>query len=189
MTTVWLVRHGEAKTPPGIAIGHGNPPLSVRGRHQVAQLAKRLAAEPLDRVFSSDLDRALVTAEQIAIVHGLTVHVCPELREIDFGAWEGRSLRALWSEKPDEAQAWESDLRCVPSGFGERFEAFELRLAQFRRRLDGCRVVAVVAHRGPLAVLLHQLIGIPLEDAWRAPLHTGAARKVEVPGPLVIEGS
>jgi broad specificity phosphatase PhoE len=187
VTTVWLVRHGEAKTPPGIAIGHGDPPLSVRGRHQVARLAKRLAAQPLERVFSSDLDRARLTAEQIAIVHGLNVHVCPELREIDFGVWEGRSLSDLWSERPDEAQAWESDLRCVPSGFGERFEVLESRVAQFRRRLYGCCVVAVVAHRGPLAVLLHQLMGISIEEAWREPLRTGAARRVEVSWPLVIE--
>jgi broad specificity phosphatase PhoE len=180
MTTVWLVRHGEAQLPPGVAIGHGDPPLSEKGRHQVAHLANSLAAEPLQRVFSSDLVRARLTAERIAAVHGLTVHVCPELREIDFGRWEGRALRDLWIERPDEAQAWERDLRCAPSGFGERFEALESRVAQFRRLLNGCQVAAVVSHRGPLAVLLHQLLGISIEDAWQEPLNTGAARKVEL---------
>jgi len=180
MTTVWLVRHGEAQVPPGLAIGHGDPPLSKKGRHQVAHLAKRLAAEPLQRVFSSDLVRARLTAEGIAIVHGLTVQVCPELREIDFGLWEGRSLRDLWIERPDEAEAWERDMRCAPSGFGERFEALEWRVAQFRRLLNGCQVAAVVSHRGPLTVLLHQLLGISIDDAWQEPLNTGAARKVEL---------
>ncbi|TAN34938.1 histidine phosphatase family protein [bacterium] len=186
MTTVWLVRHGEAHIPPGVAIGHGDPPLSQRGRRQVAQLAKRLGAEPLRRVFSSDLVRARLTAERIAAVHGLPVHVCPELREIDFGEWEGRSLNELWSDKPDEADAWENNLRCVPSGFGERFEEFESRVARFPRRLDGGELAAVVCHRGPLAVLLHQLTGVSIEEAWRQPLHTGTALKVEVAGPLAI---
>jgi len=179
-TTVWLVRHGEARVPPGIAIGHGDPPLSVRGQGQIARLAIRLAAQPVQRVFSSDLRRARLTAERIAYGHRLAVDVCRELREIDFGTWEGRALRDLWDEKPDEAEAWERDLRCVPRGFAERFEALESRVAQFRYRLDGYRVAVVVAHRGPLAVLLHQLTGTSIEEAWREPLHTGAALRVEV---------
>lgn len=181
MTTVWLVRHGEAEAPPGVAIGHSDPPLSVKGRRQVARLARRLAAQPVERVFSSDLQRARSTAERIAAGHGLAVDVCPELREIDFGSWEGRALDHLWTENPDEAEAWESDIRLVPSGFGERFEALESRVEKFRRRLGGFRVAVVVAHRGPLAVLLHQLTGTSIEEAWQAPLHTGAALKVEIP--------
>jgi broad specificity phosphatase PhoE len=180
VTTVWLVRHGEAEVPPGIAIGHGDPPLSVRGQRQIERLATRLASQPVQRVFSSDLQRARLTAEPIAVGHGLAVDVCPELREIDFGTWEGRALRDLWTEKPDEAQAWEGDLRSVPSGFGERFEALESRVAQFRCRLDGYRVAVVVAHRGPLAVLLHQLTRTSIEEAWREPLHTGGALRVEI---------
>jgi len=179
VTTVWLVRHGEAEAPAGLAIGHGDPPLSLRGQRQIARLAKRLAAQPVQGVFSSDLHRARFTAERIAVGHGLAVDVCPELREIDFGTWEGRALGDLWTEKPDEAKAWERDLRCVPSGFGERFEALESRVAQFRSRLDGYRVAVVVAHRGPLAVLLHQLTGTTIEAAWREPLDTGAALRVE----------
>ncbi len=189
MTTVWLVRHGEAQVPSGVAIGHGDPPLSRRGRRQVAHLAKRLAAEPLQRVFSSDLVRAQLTAEGIAIVHGLTVQVCPELREIDFGLWEGRVLSDLWDEQPEDAEAWERDLRRVPSGFGERFETLELRVAQFRLLLNGRQVAAVVGHRGPLAVLLHQLTGISIEQAWQQPLQTGAALKVEIPESQVIDPS
>lgn len=180
MSTVWLVRHGEAEAPPGVAIGHGDPPLSARGKRQIAQLAKRLARERVQRVFSSDLQRARLTAERIAASHGLAVNICPELREIDFGTWEGRSLGDLWPEKPDEAAAWERDLCCLPSGFGERFEALESRVAEFRYRLDGYRVAVVVAHRGPLAVLLHQLTGTSIEEAWRAPLETGASLRIEV---------
>jgi broad specificity phosphatase PhoE len=140
----------------------------------------RLATQHVERVFSSDLRRARLTADRIAIGHGLAVEVCPELREIDFGVWEGRALEDLWIEKPDEAEAWERDIRLVPSGFGERFEALESRVAQFRSRLNGYRVAVVVAHRGPLAVLLHQLTGKSIQEAWAAPLDTGAALKVEV---------
>jgi len=179
VTTVWLVRHGQAESPRGLAIGHGDPPLSVRGQRQIARLAIRLAAQPVQRVFSSDLKRARLTAELIAANQGLEVDVCPELREIDFGIWEGRALGDLWTEMPDEAEAWERDLRRVPTGFGERFEALESRVAQFCSRLDGYRVAVVVAHRGPLAVLLHQLTGTSIEEAWAESLETGSALRVE----------
>jgi broad specificity phosphatase PhoE len=53
-------------------------------------------------------------------------------------------------------------------------------VAQFRCRLDRYHVAVVVAHRGSLAVLLHQLTGKSIEEAWRAPLGVGAALKVEV---------
>lgn len=180
MTVVWLVRHGEVEMPQGVAIGHGDPPLSARGIRQIERLAKRLASEPVQQVFTSDLQRARVTAQQIAATHGLAVQVCLELREIDFGTWEGRALGDLWIENPDEAAAWERDLRSVPSGFGERFQSFEARVARVRSWLDGSGVTVVVAHRGPLAVLLHQLTRISLDEAWQAPLEVGSALRVEV---------
>jgi broad specificity phosphatase PhoE len=177
---VWLVRHGAAEAPEGVAIGRGDPPLSASGRRQAARLAARLAERPLRRVYSSDLRRAVRTAERVAARHDAPVVICPELREIDFGAWEGRALADLWIERPDEAAEWERDLRRVPSGFGERFEALEERVAVFRARLDTSGEAVVVAHRGPLAVLLHQLTSIPLAEAWRVPLRTGGALRVEV---------
>lgn len=178
--TVWLVRHAEAEVTSGVAIGRGDPLLTARGELQAERLAERLAARTLQHVYSSDFKRALMTADRIAARHRLTVETCSELREIDFGAWEGRTLGDLWSEEPEEAAAWERDLRCVPRGFGERFEDLESRVARFMRRLDDCSVAAVVAHRGPLLVLLQQLTGMSFEAAWRQALPTGAVLKISV---------
>lgn len=178
--TVWLVRHAEADVPSGMAIGRGDPLLTPRGELQAEWLAERLAARTLQRVYSSDLKRALMTADRIAARHRLTVETCSELREIDFGAWEGRALGDLWSEEPEEAAAWEGDLRCVPRGFGERFEDLESRVARFMRRLHDCRFAAVVAHRGPLLVLLQQLTGMSIADAWRQELPLGSLLRVSV---------
>ena len=76
MRRVWLVRHGATTAPPGAAIGSTAPPLSDEGLAQAGRLAAQLAGRPLQRVLSSDLKRALSTADAIAAAHRelLTLH-------------------------------------------------------------------------------------------------------------------
>ncbi|HEV2033586.1 MAG TPA: histidine phosphatase family protein [Candidatus Dormibacteraeota bacterium] len=174
---VWLVRHGATTAPPGVAIGATDPPLSDQGYEQAGRLAAELAHMPLARVLSSDLKRALATADAIATPHRLVVESTPALREIDFGAWEGRSLADLWSEEPQAAKAWEDDIRCTPSTFGEDLAGLERRVQGFWRHLrltDGGEL-AIVGHRCSLAVLRARVTGESLEEAFSTTLEMGAA--------------
>lgn len=174
---VWLVRHGATTAPPGVAIGATDPPLSDQGYEQAGRLAAELARMPLARVLSSDLKRALATADAIATPHRLVVEPTPALREIDFGAWEGRSLADLWSEEPQAAKAWEDDIRCTPSTFDEDLAGLERRVQGFWQQLhptdDG--ELAIVGHRCSLAVLRACVTGESLEEAFSTTLEMGAA--------------
>jgi probable phosphoglycerate mutase len=90
VTTLLLVRHGETDwNAEGRLQGHTDRPLSDDGRRQARQLAEELADEPLDAVYSSDLARARETAEIVAERLGLPATLDPELREKDWGTWEG----------------------------------------------------------------------------------------------------
>jgi broad specificity phosphatase PhoE len=155
MTGVWLIRHGEAAAPAGVAIGSTDPGLSELGRLQAERLAVRLASARLTRVFSSDLQRAVETARPIAARHRLPVETTAELREIDFGVWEGRPLSGLWIEEPAVAEAWEADIRSTPASFGESFADFENRVIGWWRRAGAALSgeIAIVAHGGSLALL------------------------------------
>jgi len=154
---VWLARHGEAAWPRGAALGWADPPLSTIGEGQASALAERLARRPIAAVHSSDLRRALATAEAVAAPHRLRVEVTPDLRELGFGAWEGRDLKDLWRERPDEAREWEADIRRTPVSFAESVGELERRVAGFaaalRATVGELEEVAVVAHRGSLAAL------------------------------------
>ncbi len=180
---VWLVRHGAADVRPGVAIGASDPPLSEAGREQAERLAQALSCRPLARVVSSDLGRATATAAAIAAPHGLAVETTAALREIDFGAWEGRPLSELWRESPQEAAAWGVNLRATPASFGERFDDLEERVLEFWRRREGEASlgpgrgddVVVVAHRGTLVVLLAAIWRVPIERAWRWRCSVGTA--------------
>ena len=177
MSRIWLIRHGATTAPAGAAIGATDPPLSDEGFRQAGRLAVELSEMPLARVLSSDLKRALSTADAIATPHRLVVESTPALREIDFGAWEGRSLGDLWSEDPDAAQAWEDNIRSTPSSFGENLADLERRLVTFWRevhRLNGGEV-AIVGHRCSLAVLRACVTGESLEEAFSTHLGMGEA--------------
>ena len=90
MTVLLLVRHGETDwNAAGRLQGHTDRPLNDYGRRQAKELAERLAGEGADAIYASDLVRAKETAEIVGERLGLTVAVDPDLREKDWGTWEG----------------------------------------------------------------------------------------------------
>ena len=90
MTTLLLARHGETDwNRDGRWQGWADPPLNERGRAQARVLAEQLRVLPFDAAYSSDLRRALETAEIVAASHGVSVVADAGLREIDIGSWSG----------------------------------------------------------------------------------------------------
>ncbi len=90
MTTLLLVRHGETDwNADGRLQGHTDRPLSDYGRRQAQKLADALEGEEFDAIYASDLARARETAEIVAERLRLPVVLDPDLREKDWGNWEG----------------------------------------------------------------------------------------------------
>ena len=90
MTTLLLVRHGETDwNAAGRLQGHTDRPLNEYGRSQAEALAERLAGDVIDAVYASDLARARETAGIVAARLGLPVAVHADLREKNWGNWEG----------------------------------------------------------------------------------------------------
>ena len=90
MTTLLLVRHGETDwNAEGRLQGHTDRPLNDFGRRQATELAVRLAGEGADAIYTSDLARAMETAQILGARLGLSVVVDPDLREKNWGTWEG----------------------------------------------------------------------------------------------------
>lgn len=90
MTTFVLVRHGETDwNREGRWQGHADPPLNETGRRQAREVAEQLADVRLDAIYSSDLRRALETAEIIGARTGMTPQATASLREVDVGSWSG----------------------------------------------------------------------------------------------------
>src|SRR3954471_7990952 len=90
MTTILLARHGETDWNLQRRVqGHSDTPLNETGRAQALALAETLDGAELDAIYASDLERAYDTAQFVAQRKGLPVTPLPELRERNFGTWEG----------------------------------------------------------------------------------------------------
>lgn len=96
MALLLLIRHALTQAT-GKRLSGRTPGihLSVEGRQQAEHLAGRLAGLPLAAVYASPLERCAETAETIAVPRGLAVRTVPELAEVDYGRWTGRSMPQL----------------------------------------------------------------------------------------------
>jgi broad specificity phosphatase PhoE len=162
-TRIYLVRHGATElTAEDRFAGAMDVPLSEEGRRQVAALAERLRCDTLDAIYASPMGRTLETARIIAAPHDLEPHTDPDLREIDYGRWEGRTRDEVETEFSDEYDAWQEDpLTIAPAG-GESGIAVLARALPVMRRIvqqHAHRSVLVVSHKGTNRLLVSSLLG------------------------------
>ena len=161
-----LIRHAQTDLA-GTFCGSSDPPVNERGELQIQALLERVKHDPFEAVYSSDLQRATATAK--ALARTLPVITRPALREIDFGAWEGRTWSEIERDDPAYAQRWIDDYPNLPAPGGERFVSFQARvLAEFEELLGSGKPVraAVVTHAGVMRVILTARCGVEERESW-----------------------
>ena len=85
MQRIFLIRHGETEGNAARIVQRPEIPLSPRGLAQAEALARRLAKESVARIVSSDLARAVGTAERLERATGAPLSFDPLLQERNFG--------------------------------------------------------------------------------------------------------
>jgi broad specificity phosphatase PhoE len=148
----------------GIATGWLDGRLSERGRELARELGERRRAAGVAAVFTSDLGRAVETAELAFAGSGIPVHRDARLRECDYGDWNGMPValpEAEWARRID---------RPFPDGESYRDAVDRVRafLDDLVSTHDGDRVV-VIGHSATRWALDHLLNGAALEDLVDAP--------------------
>ena len=172
MPTLHFVRHGETDwNREGRIQGFADVPLSTAGREQARELAASLGERPIGAIYSSDLRRALETAEPLAARLGLPVVATAALRERNFGVNEGRVAAEVAAELGQEAgTAWHGPDDRHPDGESLR-ELYE-RVAAFLDELledPPADEVALVTSGGPIRVGTAHLAHEAVETVvWRA---------------------
>lgn len=119
--SILLIRHGETALNVARVLQPADTPLSARGVAQAEALARRLAGLHVVHIVSSDLPRALATAQVIAAATGAPLSTTPLLHERNFGDWRGQPYDVM-SIDP-------LTLQTAPPG-GESAADFQARVAQ-----------------------------------------------------------
>ncbi|MGY5216051.1 histidine phosphatase family protein [Clostridium butyricum] len=110
-TTIMLIRHGETEwNILGKFQGSTDIPLSNEGIRQAFMLKERLKSD-FDYIFSSPLKRAYETAKILCGESGKHVSIAEEIREINFGEWEGLTVKGIAEKYPDIFNEWRNDKR------------------------------------------------------------------------------
>jgi broad specificity phosphatase PhoE len=138
------------------------------------------------------MKRAMQTASAIAKAHGLTVQAFEGLLDIDFGDWQGRSLKEVEKEYPNVLRDWFRAPHTVHVPGGESLDDVRERvvagLRTILRRHRG-ETVAMVGHSVANRVLLCAVFGLGNDYFWRLRQATCGVSVLEVPeqGPATIE--
>jgi broad specificity phosphatase PhoE len=166
---LYLIRHGHPVDAAGRIVGHTDLALADEGRRAAAALADSWP-EPPTRVVASDLARTRDTAAVLAARWGREVEYDARLREMHFGAWDGRRIDALRAEDGERFGAWSAAWSTTGVPEGESFRDVAARVAEWwrdeRARLAADDRLAVVAHAGSLRALLCHLLALPLGRAF-----------------------
>lgn len=164
---VHLLRHGQtvAEMHYDPALGVPNPPLAAAGIRQAELLGQRLRATELEALYSSDLLRAVETAQRIQAHVPAPLHLRPELREISMGAIPTQG----WEAFPEIHREWLKHETDVPYPGGEAGQDVQRRagslLTEILERHHGD--VALVIHGGVIMVLITACMGIGQERRFR----------------------
>jgi len=160
---LYLVRHGQTDWNAEHRLqGRADRPLNATGQLQAAAVAQRLASEPLEAIYSSDLARAMATAQAIAARHHLTVTLEPRLREISYGTWEGRTMAEIAQRYPSTLEAWRHGGYVPEEMGGEPEPAVASRVSALLEELANRpseERIALVSHGACLRVLIALLAG------------------------------
>lgn len=175
MGRYFLVRHGATEwNARGRIQGQSDPPLNETGQGQARHLGLRLSSVPFVEARCSDLRRCSETAAGILLGRNdVRLQEMPELREKNFGAWEGLTFREVEVRYPDLYRNWlmAADPSFAPPG-GEsdlqlysRADTVVDRLQQARTDVDGN--LLVVTHGGMLRALIVRFLGLPAQTMWK----------------------
>ncbi len=163
VTRLFLVRHGQSDgNAKGRFGGHSPTPLSVLGEQQAELTAKALAKEKIQVIYSSDLYRAVQTAEPLARILDLPIITTSAFRERKVGVLEGKTFDESKAEHPQDYYALVNrNIHHVITG-GESYRQLLKRataeLHEVLRTHQGENVV-IFSHTGAICYLTLYLIG------------------------------
>ena len=162
-TRLYLIRHGQsAGNAEGRFGGHGPTPLSRLGEEQAEKTAKLLAKEGLDVIYSSDLLRAVQTADPAARLLDLPVNITEAFRERHVGVLEGLTFDESKRAFPNDYYALvnRNIHHVITDGESYRhlLRRSTAKLHEILREHTGGRI-AIFSHTGAICFLTLHLLG------------------------------
>jgi alpha-ribazole phosphatase len=170
-TRLYIVRHGELVTSKEWRyVGQMDVELNDAGKQQIKKLSSRLSSEQIDRIFSSDLNRTIESANIIGNKLVIINEPISEFREIDLGVWEGHTLEEIEEKFPEDLLKRSEDIMDFRVENGESFSDVNKRvipkIMDIIENNVGKRIL-VVAHGGVNRIIIADALGLSINNIPR----------------------
>ena len=193
MTRIFLIRHAESEgNTYRRAHGHFNGQITTIGYAQIKELRNRFTNEKIDVIYSSDLDRTVITAASLSEPRGLQINKNKKLREVDLGVWEDTAWGDLEHYEPEMISCFNNDPSSWNVPGGEDYESVQSRMLSFINEIGEKHIgetVAVFSHGFAIRSLMCNLLDIKSEHIHKVPYfdNTGVALLIYDDGVLTVE--
>lgn len=150
--------------------GQLDSPLTVHGMRQVEAAARRLRHHPFAALYTSDLGRAVQSAEIVARITGVEIRVDPGLRERHSGIFQGLTRVEMRERFPAEYAAYTADPYHYPVPGGETGQQRRERSARVLNALadrHADETVVVITHGGFLLGFFEHVLDLAPGNSWR----------------------
>ena len=184
VATIYIVRHGESVgNLHRICLGHTNLDLTELGLEQAKKTAEALENVDFAAIYSSDLQRAVHTAEPHAKKRGLEINASPDFRELYFGNWENASVLMLKEKFHEQFMiGWRQNFGTFTAPEGESVVAMAERMASGLEKIAALHLgetVLVTSHAAAIRALWGKISGhAPSEWAEAFPFPTNASYSI-----------
>ena len=176
MTTFYLIRHGShdllGKTMAGRMPGVH---LSDQGRKEAQLVSDRLKDVPFAAIYASPLERAQETAQPLASLKNMAVHVSDALNEVNFGQWTGMNIDSLHHDP--QWELWNASRSCSRPPGGEMLVEIQSRMVDKIEVLRCAHIdqhVALFTHSDTIRATLSFYLGIPVDMCIRIAVDPGS---------------
>jgi probable phosphoglycerate mutase len=162
--------------------GRSDPDLSPRGIAQSLALLEQLKDRPLSAIYTSTLQRSILTAQPIAKFLNLPIQKQPELDEIAFGIMEGVQVFSLSEELRKEWERFKENRFTYHIPGAENYTDVATRLKPFKEKIlrdHPGQEILIIGHMIVNRFLIGMLLEYPLEEIQRVEQHNGFIYLVE----------
>ena len=167
-----VLRHGQTTSnQQGIWQGHLDHELTELGHEQARAAAAAISSLRPARVVSSDLERARVTAEEVAAASGIGLSIDERWREIHAGRWQGLTAAQVHAQYPEDAERLITGEDFKRGGNGESLADVAARvrpaLEELTAGMEPGECVVIATHGVTGRSLVAELVGLDQSTAWR----------------------
>lgn len=166
MKKLYLIRHGQSKWNIEEKVqGQTDISLTKKGKHEAELMGKRLKNKKIDSIYSSDLSRAYETASIIGEKIDKKIKTMEELREMNFGIWEGMYNLEIKEKEPIDFILWRKDPCALKIEKGETLDELQERAMNAINNIinnDPGKNIVIISHGATLKTIILGLIKMEL---------------------------